>query len=93
MFKRFPLIWALAALLFATFSMAAAPGKDTHSIDLGAPDAVIELGDGREGVFTVEVRALTGRVKIYPEAHESGAGLSDPDDKNKQEESEVKELW
>lgn len=54
--------------------------------------AMIELGDGREGVYTVEVRALTGRVKIYPEAHESGAGLTDPDDKNK-DESEVKELW
>jgi general secretion pathway protein H len=54
--------------------------------------ALIELGDGRDGVYTLELRALTGRVKIYPDAHESGSGLSDPDDKGK-DESEVKELW
>jgi len=42
-FKRFPLIWALAALLFATFSMAAPPAKDVRSVDLGVPDGVIEL--------------------------------------------------
>jgi len=42
-FKRFPLIWALAALLFATFAMAAPPARDVHSVDLGVPDGVIEL--------------------------------------------------
>ena len=43
MFKRFPLIWALAALLVATFAMAAPPARDVHSVDLGVPDGVIEL--------------------------------------------------
>lgn len=42
--------------------------------------AFVELGDGREGVFTVEVSALTGRVKVYPEAHESSETLHTEDD-------------
>jgi type II secretion system protein H len=50
--------------------------------------ALVEVGDGREGVYTVEVRALTGRVKIYPEAHESRGLIMDPDE---DKDSEVKE--
>jgi Tfp pilus assembly protein FimT len=50
--------------------------------------ALVELGDGRDGVYTVEVRALTGRVKVYGEAHESTEILGDPDDKES-ESSEV----
>ena len=41
--------------------------------------AFVELGDGRDGVYTVEVSALTGRVKVYPEAHESSERLHTDD--------------
>jgi type II secretory pathway pseudopilin PulG len=50
--------------------------------------ALIELSDGREAVYTIELRALTGRVKIYAEAHESIDSLHEPDD---DDDSEVKE--
>jgi len=50
--------------------------------------AFVELSDGREGVYTVEVNALTGRVKVYPEAHESSASLFSDDEA---EASEVKD--
>ena len=49
--------------------------------------ALIELGDGREAIYTVEVRALTGNITIYSEAHERTNALHEPDD----DESEVKE--
>jgi general secretion pathway protein H len=42
--------------------------------------ALVELGDGREGVYTLELRPLTGRVKIYAEAHESRNLLHDDDE-------------
>jgi Tfp pilus assembly protein FimT len=32
--------------------------------------AVIQLGDGRSGVYSVEVHALTGRIKVYNLAYE-----------------------
>ena len=32
--------------------------------------AVIQLGDGRGGVYSVEVHPLTGRVRVHPEAYE-----------------------
>jgi len=32
--------------------------------------AVIQLSDGGESVYSVEVRALTGRCRVYPEAYE-----------------------
>ena len=47
--------------------------------------ALIQLGDGRSGVYTVEVRALTGRVKVYGEAYESTDILGDPDDRESSE--------
>ena len=50
--------------------------------------AYIELGDGREGVYTVEVNALTGRVKVYSGTYES-LGLLDSE--NEEDASEVKE--
>jgi len=50
--------------------------------------AYIELSDGREGVYTVELQALTGRVKIYAGPHESSGHLDPEDEEN---ESEVKE--
>jgi type II secretory pathway pseudopilin PulG len=51
--------------------------------------AFIELSDGREGVYTVEVHALTGRAKIHVGPHESSGNL---DDEDNSEESEVKEV-
>jgi hypothetical protein len=51
--------------------------------------ALVELGDGRDGVYTVELNSLTGRVRVYPDAHESADTLGNPDDE--QEASEVKE--
>ena len=52
--------------------------------------ALIELGDGREAIYTVEVRALTGRIKIYSEAHETSDTLhtSDDDDDRNAEDRE-----
>jgi type II secretory pathway pseudopilin PulG len=50
--------------------------------------AYIELGDGRDGVYTVEVNSLTGRVKIYEGPHESVGTLDKEDDDNN---SEVKD--
>lgn len=50
--------------------------------------AYIELGDGREGIYTVEINALTGRVKVYSGPHES-LGLLDSE--NDEDASEIKE--
>jgi Tfp pilus assembly protein FimT len=50
--------------------------------------AYIELSDGREGIYTVEVNALTGRVKIYAGPHESQGQLDDSEEDPN--ESEVK---
>jgi Tfp pilus assembly protein FimT len=50
--------------------------------------AYIELSDGREGIYTVEVNALTGRVKVYSGPHES-LGLLDSE--YDEDASEVKE--
>jgi hypothetical protein len=51
--------------------------------------AVIQLGDGRDGVYSVEVHPLTGRVKIHAEAYEPKSLLDEID--GKEEESEVRE--
>jgi prepilin-type N-terminal cleavage/methylation domain-containing protein len=55
--------------------------------------ALIQLGDGRDGVYTLEVRPLTGRTKIYAEAYEKSNVLHDVRDKDEDEDttSEVKE--
>jgi hypothetical protein len=50
--------------------------------------AYIELSDGREGIYTVEVNALTGRVKVYTGPHESEGQLDDTE--HDEESSEVK---
>jgi type II secretory pathway pseudopilin PulG len=50
--------------------------------------AYIELTDGREGIYTVEVNALTGRIKVYTGPHESLGAL---DSENDEDSSEVKE--
>jgi hypothetical protein len=50
--------------------------------------ALIELGDGREAIYTIEIRALTGHITVYPEAHETTATLREQGD---DEQSEVKE--
>ena len=47
--------------------------------------AYIELGDGREGIYTLEVNALTGRVKIYSGPHESLGRLDSEDDEDSSE--------
>jgi general secretion pathway protein H len=52
--------------------------------------ALIELGDGRNGIYTLEIRPLTGRVKIYSEAYETRNILHDKDD-DEDTTSEVKE--
>jgi prepilin-type N-terminal cleavage/methylation domain-containing protein len=49
--------------------------------------AVIQLSDGGEGRYSVEIHPLTGRAKIHPEAYEPEELLGDP---NKPEASEVK---
>lgn len=50
--------------------------------------AVIQLGDGREGVYSVEIHPLTGRVRVRPEAYEPRALLDGADG---DAESEVEE--
>ena len=42
--------------------------------------AVLQLSDGADGVYSVEVRPLTGRCRIYPRAYEPKQLLGDPDD-------------
>jgi Tfp pilus assembly protein FimT len=49
--------------------------------------AYIELSDGRDGIYTVEVNALTGRIKVYAGPHESQGFL---DSEDEEESSEVK---
>jgi hypothetical protein len=50
--------------------------------------AVIQLGDGRSGVYSIEVHPLTGRVKVYGEAHEPKDLMQEMDG---EEVSEVKQ--
>ena len=40
--------------------------------------AVLQLSDGADAIYTVEVRPLTGRCRIYPEAYEPKQFLDDP---------------
>lgn len=42
--------------------------------------AVVELSDGGEGVYSVEVQPLTGRCKIRPEAYQPDQLMDDPED-------------
>lgn len=42
--------------------------------------AVIQLSDGSDTVYSVEIHPLTGRTKVYAEAYEPEAFLDDPDD-------------
>jgi general secretion pathway protein H len=42
--------------------------------------AVIQLSDGGEAVYSVEIHPLTGRSRIYPEAYEPRQLLGDPED-------------
>lgn len=51
--------------------------------------AVIQLGDGRDGVYSVEVHPLTGRVRVYAEAYEPKALLDEIE--GEEEASEVRE--
>jgi len=50
--------------------------------------AVVQLGDGRGGVYSVEVHPLTGRVKVYAEAYEPKELLDEIN--GKEEQSEVR---
>jgi general secretion pathway protein H len=52
--------------------------------------ALVEIGDGRDSVYTLEVKPLTGRVKIYADAHETRNLIKDHIDENEEDESEVK---
>jgi Tfp pilus assembly protein FimT len=51
--------------------------------------AVVQLGDGRGGVYSVAVHPLTGRVKVYAEEYEPKELLQEVE--TGEEESEVKE--
>lgn len=42
--------------------------------------AVLQLSDGGDGVYSVEIRPLTGRCRIYPEAYQPKQLLGDPQD-------------
>jgi general secretion pathway protein H len=42
--------------------------------------AVLQLSDGAEAVYSVEIHPLTGRARIYPEAYEPRQLLGDPND-------------
>jgi prepilin-type N-terminal cleavage/methylation domain-containing protein len=42
--------------------------------------AVVQLGDGRSGVYSLEVHPLTGRARIYPEAYEPRELQDNPED-------------
>jgi prepilin-type N-terminal cleavage/methylation domain-containing protein len=53
--------------------------------------ALVQLGDGREGVYTLEVRPLTGRVRIYAEAHESRPNILKDDEDTEGDTAELKE--
>lgn len=41
--------------------------------------AVVELSDGGEGVYSVEIKPLTGRCKVRSEAYEPESLMDDPD--------------
>ena len=58
-------------------------GRTEHS--------VVQLGDGREGVYSVEILPLTGRARIYPEAYEPRDLQDDPEDEGDDAISEVDE--
>ncbi len=51
--------------------------------------AVIQLGDGREGVYSIEIHPLTGRVKVRAEAYEPRQLLDDPEENKQEKTSEV----
>jgi general secretion pathway protein H len=44
--------------------------------------AVIQLSDGHQGVYSVEIHPLTGRIRVYPKAYEPDALLDNPDEKD-----------
>lgn len=50
--------------------------------------AVIQLGDGRGAVYSVELHPLTGRVKVHPEAYEPKELMQELE--GEEEASEVK---
>jgi prepilin-type N-terminal cleavage/methylation domain-containing protein len=52
---------------------------------------VVQLGDGREGVYSVEVLPLTGRARIYAEAYEPRELQDNPEDEGDDAVSEVDE--
>ena len=41
--------------------------------------AVIQLSDGADAIYSVEIHPLTGRAQIYPEAYEPKELLGDPE--------------
>jgi type II secretory pathway pseudopilin PulG len=47
--------------------------------------AVIQLSDGADAIYSVEVHPLTGRCQIYPQAYEPKKLLGDPDHPNASE--------
>jgi general secretion pathway protein H len=42
--------------------------------------AVLQLSDGAEAIYSVEIHPLTGRARIYPDAYEPRQLLGDPND-------------
>ncbi len=53
--------------------------------------AVVQLGDGREGVYSIEILPLTGRARIYSEAYEPRELHDDPENEGDDAVSEVDE--
>jgi general secretion pathway protein H len=52
--------------------------------------ALVQLGDGREGVYTIEVNALTGRIRVYPREYEA-TDLLEPDEEDSNTAGEVQD--
>ncbi len=58
------------------------PQGHTHRlrpVRLGERDEAIQLSDGREGVFSVEVHPLTGRCTIHAGEYEPRELIDDPE--------------
>jgi type II secretory pathway pseudopilin PulG len=47
--------------------------------------AVIQLSDGADAIYSVEIHPLTGRCQIYPQAYEPKKLLGDPEHPNESE--------
>ena len=51
-----------------------------------AEHAVVQLSDGGDTIYSVEILPLTGRAKIRPEAYEPKHLIGDPDERDPQDD-------